>query len=173
MTEIGNEDLVGLGAHLAHPFAREARAHADQGAAQLRGRGFDLDAVARQRLGGLLGRLLGGGPAALLGLQLCLFALFARVSAQTAGLLPRRPGLDKALNWMTLEKGLLTGLAVALCGLAWSAAAFWEWRETGFGPLDPRVVMRDTIPATTLMVGGVELALASFLLSVLRLKEAA
>jgi len=31
-------------------------------------------------------------------------------------------------------------------------------------------VMRDTIPATALLVGGMELMLASFLLSVLRLK---
>jgi hypothetical protein len=114
--------------------------------------------------------MLYAAAAALLGLQLCLFALFARVSAQNAGLLPPRPSLESFLRAMTLERGLLLGLGVALCGLAWSAMAFWQWRETGFGPLDPRVVMRDTIPATALMVGGTELMLASFLLSVLRLK---
>ena len=43
--------------------------------------------------------------------------------------------------------------------------------DPSFGALDPRVVMRDTIPATTLMIGGMELVLASFLLSVLRLRE--
>jgi hypothetical protein len=72
---------------------------------------------------------------------------------------------------LSLERGLLLGLTVAGAGFVWSAAAFWQWRETGFGPLDPRVVMRDTIPASALMVGGMELMLASFLLSVLRLKE--
>jgi hypothetical protein len=114
--------------------------------------------------------MLYAAAAALLGLQLCLFALFARVSAQNAGLLPRQASLDRLLNVLTLERGLLIGLSVAIAGLAWSAMAFWQWRETGFGPLDPRVVMRDTIPATALMVGGTELMLASFLLSVLRLK---
>ena len=114
--------------------------------------------------------MLYAAAAALLGLQLCLFALFARVSAQNAGLLPRQPGLDRLLKVLTLERGLLAGLFMALGGLAWSAAAFWQWREAGFGPLDPRVVMRDTIPATALLVGGMELMLASFLLSVLRLK---
>jgi hypothetical protein len=107
----------------------------------------------------------------LLGLQLCLFALFARVSAQNAGLLPPRPALSRLLDALTLERGLLGGLAIAAAGLAWSAAAFWQWRETGFGALDPRLVMRDTIPAAALMVGGTEVMLASFLLSVLRLKE--
>jgi glycosyltransferase involved in cell wall biosynthesis len=115
--------------------------------------------------------MLYASAAALLGMQLCLFALFARVSAQNAGLLPRQPTLQRILKALTLERGLLAGLAMALGGFAWSAAAFWQWRETGFGPLDPRVVMRDTIPATALMIGGMELALASFLLSVLRLKD--
>jgi len=116
--------------------------------------------------------MLYASAAALLGLQLCLFALFARVSAQNAGLLPRQPALEKLLRALTLERGLLLGLFAALAGFAWSAAAFWQWREAGFGPLDPRVVMRDTIPAAALMVGGMELMLASFLLSVLRLQDA-
>jgi hypothetical protein len=115
--------------------------------------------------------MLYASAGALLGTQLCLFALFARVSAQNAGLLPRRPAFDRLLEVCTLERGLLFGLAVAAAGLAWSAAAFWQWREAGFGALDPRVVMRDTIPATALMIGGTELMLASFLLSVLRLRE--
>jgi len=115
--------------------------------------------------------MLYASAAALLGLQLCLFALFARVSAQNAGLLPRRAALEKLLSMLTLERGLAVGFGAALAGLLWSAAAFWQWREAGFGALDPRVVMRDTIPASALMVGGMEVALASFLLSVLRLKD--
>jgi glycosyltransferase involved in cell wall biosynthesis len=111
--------------------------------------------------------MLYASAAALLGMQLCLFALFARVSAQNASLLPRRASLDRLLRTLTLERGLLLGLAVALCGLLWSGAAFWQWRETGFGALDPRLVMRDTIPAAALMVGGMEIMLASFLLSLL------
>ena len=111
--------------------------------------------------------MLYASAGALLGLQLCLFALFARISAQNANLLPRHPLLEKALAAVTLERGLLAGAAVALCGLLWSAAAFWHWREAGFGALDPRVVMRDTIPAASLMIGGTEIMLASFLLSLL------
>jgi glycosyltransferase involved in cell wall biosynthesis len=115
--------------------------------------------------------MLYASAAALLGMQLCLFALFARVSAQNAGLLPRQPALDRLLKALTLERGLLLGLAAVVCGLLWSAAAFWHWRETGFGALDPRVVMRDTIPATSLMIGGMEIMLASFLLSLLTWKS--
>ena len=126
---------------------------------RIRGAGLDIHTM------------LYAASATLLGLQLCLFALFARVSAQGAGLLPRQPALERFLEVVSLERGLLVGLALVLCGLVWSASAFWEWRATGFGPLDPRVVMRDTIPASALIVGGMEIMLASFLLSVLRLKE--
>jgi hypothetical protein len=111
--------------------------------------------------------MLYASAGALLGMQLCLFALFARVSAQNAGLLPRHAALDRLLALWTLEKGMLLGLCIAAAGLLWSAAAFWQWREAGFGALDPRVVMRDTIPAATLMIGGTEITLASFLLSLL------
>ena len=51
--------------------------------------------------------MLYASAAALLGLQLCLFALFARVSAQNAGLLPRQPALERLLQALTLERGLL------------------------------------------------------------------
>jgi hypothetical protein len=115
--------------------------------------------------------MLYASAGALLGMQLCLFALFARVSAQNAGLLPRRPGLDRLLKTLTLERGLLLGLLIAVSGLLWSAAAFWQWRDAGFGALDPRVVMRDTIPAAALMIGGMEIMLASFLLSLLNWKQ--
>jgi hypothetical protein len=125
--------------------------------APLRIGGFGLD----------IHSMLYASAGALLGMQLCLFALFARVSAQAAGLLPSQANLQKLLAWLTLERGLLLGLGVAVLGLLWSGAAFWRWRETGFGALDPRVVMRDTIPAAALMVAGMELTLASFLLSVL------
>jgi Glycosyl transferase family 2 len=116
--------------------------------------------------------MLYASAAALLGLQLCLFSLFARVSAQTAGLLPRRRALDQLLRVLTLERGLACGMALAVTGFVWSASAFWRWHDAGFGALDPRVMMRDTIPAASLMVGGMELMLASFLLSVLKWKDA-
>jgi glycosyltransferase involved in cell wall biosynthesis len=114
--------------------------------------------------------MLYASAGAMLGMQLCLFALFARVSAQNAGLLPRQRMLDRLLRVVTLERGLLAGFAAVLTGLIWSAIAFWQWRDAGFGALDPRTVMRDTIPATALMISGTEVMLGSFLLSLLNWK---
>jgi hypothetical protein len=93
------------------------------------------------------------------------------MTAQNAGLLPRHAALDRLLRLLTLERGLLAGFAIAAVGVAWSAAAFLEWRQAGFGALDPRLVMRDTIPASALMIAGTEMMLASFLLSLLKWKS--
>jgi len=126
------------------------------------------------RLGGAgldIHSMLYASAAALLGLQLCLFGIFARTAAQYAGLLPPQPALERLLRIVTLERGLLAGLAIALCGFLWSFTAFWQWREAGFGALDPGTVMRDTIPASALMIGGMEIMLASFLLSLIRWKS--
>jgi glycosyltransferase involved in cell wall biosynthesis len=117
--------------------------------------------------------MLYASAAGLLGMQLCLFALFARLSAQNAGLLPRAPALVQLLKSVTLERGLLAGFVVALIGFVWSAAAFWQWRDTGFGALDPRVVMREAIPSAALMVAGVEAMLASFLMHLINWRERA
>src|SRR5258706_15710728 len=116
--------------------------------------------------------MLYASAAALLGLQLCLFALFARTAAQVAVLLPRNAALERLLMLFYLERGPLFGLAMALAGFIWSAAAVWSWSQTGFGALDPRAMMRDTIPASALMVGGMEIVLASFLLSLIRWNSA-
>jgi glycosyltransferase involved in cell wall biosynthesis len=115
--------------------------------------------------------MLYASAAGLLGMQLCLFGLFARLSAQNAGLLPRSAAVVRLLKTLTLERGLIAGFAIALAGFLWSAAAFWQWRESGFGALDPRIVMRQTIPATALMVGGMEIMLASFLMHLINWKE--
>src|SRR5262245_15428578 len=55
------------------------------------------------RIGGIgldVHSMLYASAAALLGMQLCLFALFARVSAQLAGLLPERPAVQRVLGWI-------------------------------------------------------------------------
>jgi hypothetical protein len=101
------------------------------------------------------------------------FRLVRARFAQSAGLLPRKPLVERLLRTVTLERGLLAGIGIAAIGFLWSAAAFWQWHGTGFGALDPRTMMRETIPASALMVGGMEVALASFLLSVLRSTRAA
>src|SRR5690606_35241797 len=77
--------------------------------------------------------------------------------------------LESFLNLLTLERGLVIGIVLLLGGFLLSARAVGFWVETGYGPLDPRQVMRTAIPSVSMMLLGMECCLASFFLGVLRM----
>lgn len=113
--------------------------------------------------------LVYAGAAITAGFQLVSFAAFAEVYASNSGLLPRRSRrpVERILR---LEHGLVLGGFLALTGLAVSLLAVVRWGEASFGDLDPVVSLRLAVPGATLVVLGVQVASASFFLSVLGLK---
>jgi hypothetical protein len=86
-------------------------------------------------------------------------------------------GLHPPLKWLgrdphpRLEWGVLAGIAVGTAGLALLASAAWQWRQLGLGALEPRVTMRQVIPAVVLMTLGVQTIFASFFLSIIELRK--
>jgi glycosyltransferase involved in cell wall biosynthesis len=107
----------------------------------------------------------------IVGFQLVAFAFFVKVFAIAEGLLPDDPKLARAFKVFTLEKGILLGLAVLLAGLALLARSVWIWRQAHYGPLpDMGDNLRRLIPATTLIVLGIQTIFSSFFMSVLGLK---
>ena len=109
--------------------------------------------------------------AALVGYQLIIFAAFTKIFAVTEGLHPASPVLDKCLGYVRLEIGLLVGGMLTLAGAFGLLVAILDWRAGAFGPLDPRITMRQLIPATALMIFGVQTIFASFFLSILGLRR--
>ncbi|WP_426417212.1 glycosyltransferase family 2 protein [Aestuariirhabdus sp. LZHN29] len=110
--------------------------------------------------------LLYASAATLLGLQAVSFALFSKVFAVGAGLLPPD---DRVVNFMrrfTLEKGLVLGLLLLLGGIIGSLSAVWVW---GGEDLNPAQMMRLTIPSLTALAVGAQLILTSFFLGILGL----
>jgi hypothetical protein len=70
-----------------------------------------------------------------------------------------------------LERGLAVGVLVALAGVGLLLAAVHSWSTVGFGQLDPRVSMRQAIPAVVLFILGLQTILSSFLFSLLGLSK--
>jgi glycosyltransferase involved in cell wall biosynthesis len=102
-----------------------------------------------------------------IGYQAILFAVFARVFAMTEGFLPRKSWIEELADRWTLEVGLLTGALLVLGGLVMSVIALLTWGDRGFGELDYRDTLRIVIPASTMLMLGVQTILASFFLSIL------
>ncbi len=115
--------------------------------------------------------LLYAALAVIIGFQAIVFAMFTKVFAISEGLLPDDPRLNRVINYINLETGLIAGTVLVLAGLAGSiyAVAYWEVRS--FGLLDPSRILRIIIPAVTSLAVGCQILLSSFFLSILGLRR--
>lgn len=107
----------------------------------------------------------------IVGYQAILFAGFARIYAMTAGFLPGKRWIEDLVERISLEAGVVTGLLLVLASLAMSAIALLDWGGSGFQELEYRDTMRLVIPASTMLVLGVQTVLASFFVSILGIER--
>lgn len=116
--------------------------------------------------------LLYASALVILGVNAVSCALIAKVFAVDAGFLPPTKLLRAIYGRYSLEIGVVLGALLFLAGIGISAYAFWIWDQRKFSDLDPRFIMRLTIPAVTLMIIGCQVMFSSFFLSVLRIQRA-
>jgi hypothetical protein len=115
--------------------------------------------------------MLYGAVFVLLGYQSISFAVFTKLFAISEGLLPPDPILDRLFRYITLEVGLLAGVALIAGGLGISVYAVSIWQARHFGTLDYSHTMRMIIPAAAFLTLGVQTVFASFFLSVLGMRR--
>ena len=115
--------------------------------------------------------MLVSGVFALIGYELMLFGAFIKVFGMRAGVLPSSRRTDSFFRVATLEKGLLFGGALTLTGLALVFVAVVSWGRSGYGVLDTQASMRPLIVAVLLIAGGVQTIFASFVLSMLGIRD--
>jgi hypothetical protein len=109
----------------------------------------------------------------IVGFQLVAFAFFTKVFAIAEGLLPEDPKLSRLFKIFTLEKGLVLGLLVLLGGIGLLAHSVWIWKQADYGMLpSAEENLRRLVPATTLIVLGIQTIFSSFFMSALGLKTA-
>jgi glycosyltransferase involved in cell wall biosynthesis len=106
------------------------------------------------------------------GYQAILFAVFARIYAMTSGFLPGKPWIEDLYERLSLEAGAVVGALLIAAGLAMSVVAIAVWGGSGFQDLDYRDTMRLVVPASTLLMLGVQTMLASFFISILGIERA-
>jgi len=115
--------------------------------------------------------LLYAVAAILTGFQAVLFAIFTKIFGITEGLLPEDERLTRAFRIFNLEKGLLLGAALLTPGLGIAWYSFQLWNRTGFGPMNPVIVVRVVAAAMVTITLGVEIIFSSFFLSILGLNR--
>lgn len=126
------------------------------------------------KIGGValnVGTLMVACMTMIVGFQLVAFAFFTKVFAIAEGLLPDDPKLSRIFKVFTLEKGLLLGLLVLSGGIFLLAQSVWIWHQANYGILPSMEDnLRRLIPATTLVVLGIQTVFCSFFMSTLGLK---
>jgi glycosyltransferase involved in cell wall biosynthesis len=105
------------------------------------------------------------------GYQMVLLAGFVRIFAYTRGFLPPNHILSRAFSFFTLEKGLLSGLAILLAGLGLIFLTLLDWATVGFGNLDPLANTRPVIAGRTLVSLGLQTLIFSLVFSYLGIDE--
>jgi len=111
--------------------------------------------------------LLLAGFGSLIGYQLIVFAVFTKVFAMREGFHPPNRSYSAMFRYVQLETGLALGAVMFALGVAGTIIAVLSWGAVGFGALDPRLTMREIIPAAVLLTLGVQTIFASFFLSIL------
>lgn len=129
------------------------------GTIQIGGALFDVDA----QLAGSLALLVGG--------QMVWFALAGRVFAASEGLLPLDDRLHRLFRWITLERGIVLGAAIALCGLYPFVAVLVRRLNAPLASLNELSDIRMVVVGVTLMGLGTQTLFGSFLVSLLGLRR--
>jgi len=115
--------------------------------------------------------LLYAGAAVVVGFQAVLFAVIARLYAQSEGFLPDNELVRRARRAFSLEIGLLVGGLLVLASMILSVIALVRWGGSSFKHLDYGDTMRLVIPAVVALMLGVQTVFSSFFLSVLGIKS--
>ncbi len=127
-----------------------------------------------RQLGGLtldVHTLVYSAAAIVCGFQAAAFAVFAKIYAINAGLLPADPRIVKLGDLFSLEIGLIIGVLLLLGGLGASVYAVEFWGRSEFADLDPTVSMRIVLPGATALILGLQIIFSSFFFSVLELSR--
>jgi glycosyltransferase involved in cell wall biosynthesis len=115
--------------------------------------------------------LVAASAMVVIGFQAVLFWLFTQVYAGSEGFLPEEPKVTRLLEKLSLERGLLLGLAIGAAGLAGLIFSLLYWNGQKFSHLNYEHSLRLMIPSVTALIVSSQVILGTFFLSILGIKH--
>jgi Glycosyl transferase family 2 len=115
--------------------------------------------------------LVAASAMVVIGFQAVLFWLFTQVYAGSEGFLPEEPKVQRLLEKLSLERGLLIGAAIGAVGLVGLIISLTYWHANKFGQLNYEHALRLMVPSATALVLSCQLVLGTFFLSILGIKQ--
>src|SRR3984957_2205854 len=96
--------------------------------------------------------LVAASAAVVIGFQAVLFWLFTQVYAGSEGFLPEEPKVQRLLEKLSLERGLVLGALLFVVGIVGLAFSLSYWGSASFGSLDYNHALRLMVPSVTALV---------------------
>jgi glycosyltransferase involved in cell wall biosynthesis len=115
--------------------------------------------------------LVAASAMVVIGFQSVLFWLFTQVYAGSEGFLPEEPKVQRVLEKLSLERGLILGALVGLAGLAGLIFSLLYWNTQKFSHLNYEHALRLMIPSVTALIVSCQVILGTFFLSILGIKH--
>jgi glycosyltransferase involved in cell wall biosynthesis len=115
--------------------------------------------------------LVAASAMVVIGFQSVLFWLFTQVYAGSEGFLPEEPKVQRLLEKLSLERGLLLGAAIGAAGLAGLIFSLLYWNGQKFSHLNYEHSLRLMIPSVTALIVSCQVILGTFFLSILGIKH--
>src|SRR5689334_17970727 len=115
--------------------------------------------------------LVAASAMVVIGFQSVLFWLFTQVYAGSEGFLPEEPKVQRVLEKLSLERGLVLGLLIGLAGLAGLIFSLLYWNTQKFSHLNYEHALRLMIPSVTALIVSCQVILGTFFLSILGIKH--
>ena len=140
---------------------------------------FALGAVGTTALtfghvGGLdIAGLLYAASLMIIGYQALWFGLLMQTYAESRGILPEGTRMHRVRRSLTLERGLIVGVALLIIGALVAVISVLRWRSAHFGALNPAQNVRVITPAILGLILGSQTILGSFSIGVLGIRTAA
>jgi hypothetical protein len=115
--------------------------------------------------------LVAASAMVVIGFQAVLFWLFTQVYAGSEGFLPEEPKVQRVLEKLSLERGLMLGGLIGLAGLAGLIFSLLYWNTEGFRQLNYEHSLRLMIPSVTALMVSCQIVLGTFFLSILGIRH--
>jgi glycosyltransferase involved in cell wall biosynthesis len=115
--------------------------------------------------------LLYFSTAAIVGVQIVYFGLFAMAVADKMRLRAPAALADRLFRWASLQAATAAGIGLVLLGFAGAVYAIVEWGNASFGALFPSRMMRITIPAVTTLAIGMQMLFGTLALGFIDLER--
>jgi hypothetical protein len=108
--------------------------------------------------------------AAIVGVQITFFGLFALAVARKMGLRLAQGFPERLLRLASLEVTIAVGIFLVATGFGGALYAIFQWGHSSFGALVPSDMMRITIPAVTTLAIGTQIVFGGFLLGFIEIE---